>query len=413
METGRAQARRRWHWALVPLTIFSITRLLDAVFLWVGAHEQTALPATSPAYTVNFPTENSPGYWGVVSNWDGQWYRSIAESGYPTSLPTEDGEVAQNEWAFYPAYPMLVRALMMLTNLPFGPAATIVSLACSGLAVLTLYRLLLQTGDRFVALATVLCLCTYPTAPVFQVGYSEGLALLLIVLSISCLHHRRYGWVTALMLAVSLTRPLVLPFAVVIGVHWIVRWRRARVDPFPWSQRLACAGSALTAAASVTLWPLIAAVGTGQRDAFTATQSAWPANQNGHGLWANWVLTAVSARSAGLAAAVVVVLAGVGFVVSRPGARKWGLELGTWSLAYPLYLLFATRPTPSFVRYFMLAVGPLWPLPACASPQETKAQRTARWCFLIAIAVLGVIGQYFWVTRVFTIAQAPEVQPYP
>lgn len=398
---------------LVPVVIFVVTRLVDAVFLVMGAHDQSALPATSPAYHVSFPTEGSPGYWGVLSNWDGQWYRSIAESGYPGSLPTEGGEVVPNEWAFYPGYPMLVRLVMMITRFDFGVAAGVVSLACAGVAVVLLYRMLVRTGDRFVALGSVLCLCTYPGAPILQVGYSEGLALLLIVVSVTNLRERRYGWVAVGMVLLSLTRPVVLPFAIVVGVHWLVRWRRARVDPFPLSERVSVVGVALTAVLSTVIWPVVAAVATGDADAFSKTQSAWPANQGSRGLWANWVVTTATERSVGLLVAILLMLAVIGYAVSRPAARNWGLELRTWSLAYPAYLLIATRPGPSILRYLLLAVGPLWPLPETPSARESPTQRRMRWAFLVAIALVGTVGQYFWVTRVFTISQSPELQPYP
>ena len=403
----------RFRWVLPPLIIFAITRLISGAFLTIGAREQSATLATSPAYHVNFPTERAPGYLGVVSNWDGQWYRAIAELGYPTSLPMDEGGVVPNEWAFYPGYPMLVRGLMMLTRWEFGLAATLVSLTCSALAVVLLYRMIMLNADRFVATGTVLCLCSFPTAATMQVGYSEGLALLLIVSSILALRARRYGVLGLVMIALALTRPIVLAFAFVIGVHWIVRWRRSRVEPFPTAERWAAAGVAIGAALLTALWPAIAAVTTRDANAFSRTQAAWPANQGATGLWANWPVTAVAERSGALAAIIVLILAIVGYAVSRPAARSWGLELRTWSLAYPVYLLLATRPTPSAARYFMLAIGPLWPLPERSSTSESPLQRHLRWTFLLAIVLAGTVGQYFWVTRVFTIPLSPEVQPYP
>ena len=383
-QLGRARGRRRglqfrmtgqprdFRWVLTPLLIFGITRLIGAIFLSIGAQNQVALLESSPAYDVRVPEQGSPGYWGVVSNWDGQWYRSIAESGYPASLPREGGEIVRNEWAFYPAFPMMVRALMLTTDWQFELAATTVSLICSGLAVILLYRMLLVSGDRLLAFGTVLCLCTYPAAPILQVAYSEGLALLLIVGALFLLRRRRYGWLAVVIAVLSLTRAVVLPLALVLAVQWVLRWRRTRTEPFPQTERLALGAVALFAAASAGFWPTVAAIATGEPRAFTMTQAAWSANQGAQGLWGNWLVAAAyGATEVALLSAIALGL--VLYSATRPGARRWGTELRAWSIAYPIYLLVATRPTPSALRYFMLAIGPLWLLPETDEQAEPRS----------------------------------------
>ena len=92
-------------WALMPLAIYASTRVFAAILLYIGAGRQTALTETSVGYKVTTPTPESPGYLGVISNWDGQWYRTIAENGYPKNLPELGGQVIPNEWAFAAGYP--------------------------------------------------------------------------------------------------------------------------------------------------------------------------------------------------------------------------------------------------------------------------------------------------------------------
>ena len=48
---------------------------------------QIALPAPNGILRIMFPTDEAPGYWVVMGNWDGQWYQQIATHGYPTALP--------------------------------------------------------------------------------------------------------------------------------------------------------------------------------------------------------------------------------------------------------------------------------------------------------------------------------------
>lgn len=55
-------------WALVPLAIFLMTRVIDGVLLHIGAGRQAAITSTTPGYKVTTPTPESPGYLGVVSN---------------------------------------------------------------------------------------------------------------------------------------------------------------------------------------------------------------------------------------------------------------------------------------------------------------------------------------------------------
>src|SRR5664280_2285323 len=73
-----------------PLAVYAITRLFDAVLILIAAHHQIALPDGITAlagYKISEPSPSSPGYGSVASNWDGQWYLSIATRGYPTTIP--------------------------------------------------------------------------------------------------------------------------------------------------------------------------------------------------------------------------------------------------------------------------------------------------------------------------------------
>ena len=84
-----------------PLTVYAITRLADLVLILVAARHQVDLPKGGT-------------YGSLASNWDGQWYLSIATHGYPTTIPRDPGgHTLQNPWGFYPAYPAPRRKLRM------------------------------------------------------------------------------------------------------------------------------------------------------------------------------------------------------------------------------------------------------------------------------------------------------------
>ena len=140
-------AGRSWRWVFIPLGLFALSRVFSTLWLVLGAQHQVALPEGISNH-VAVPTSSAPGYLGVISNWDGQWYRSIAESGYPELLPNEMGRVMANEWAFLPGYPMVVRLVMEATGLSFPVAATIVSLTSASLALVLLYGMVMRRGGH-------------------------------------------------------------------------------------------------------------------------------------------------------------------------------------------------------------------------------------------------------------------------
>src|SRR5690348_13176941 len=82
---GRRFPRGMW----VPVAMFVVVRLVDAVALTLAARSQFALDSTKwvarvgpdPSYFIYRDSPASPGYWTVITNWDGQWYWKIAAEG--------------------------------------------------------------------------------------------------------------------------------------------------------------------------------------------------------------------------------------------------------------------------------------------------------------------------------------------
>jgi len=375
-------------WWLLPVSIFLGTRVTSGLMLWLVGQSQ--YPATAwREITKSEPpmAGNQPEYLNLIANWDGQWYRAIVDKGYPEVLPRVDGEVVQNAWAFYPGYPALVRGLTEL-GLGFGVAASIVSLLAGALAVCLLYRLLCESADQFTALLGVLGLCFFPSAPVLQAVYTESLALLLILIAIGCLRHHRYGLVLGSAILLSLVRPIVLPLALVVAVHGAARWRREGATLSSW-ERVQIAATAAGCAASFALWPLIAGLVTGEPNAYFLTQEAWIQHST-DAPWPSWI--AISFGNPGVFVVVASVLAFMVWIVVRPDARAWGLEGRAWVLAYGVYILASTQPTFSAFRYALLAAFPCWPFPEAGRIVSPRA----RVMLVIAIAMVGLVSQFFW-----------------
>jgi hypothetical protein len=393
----RLDGPARWSagWALpfqvwFPLVVYGLSRLIAAAFM----------VAASSAH--------KSGYAGLATAWDGDWYRLIATQGYPSSLPIGiDGQVEQNAWAFSPGYPFFVRAITSVTGLGFSVVAPALSVVLGAAAMVVIFMLLERAVSRFSACATVVLSCTFMAAPVMQLAYAESLALLLVAGALLLLRERKYVAVASLLLLLALTRPVVLAFVPVVIVHGVSRWRGRATDPFSRKDRRAVVLLTTWCVAATGLWPVIVGISTGDIFAWTKTQEAWrPEPHVFPGMsWPAYFLAHDGWPA--LVALALVVLLSLGIIL-RPGARAWGPELRSWSLAYPGFLLLATAPVPSVIRWLLLAFPLMWPFP---EPAATRSERRLRLIFIAVLALVGLTMQWVWVSN-FLAAAAPSVR-YP
>ncbi len=58
----------------------------------------------------------------LALSWDGGWYREIAMHGYPAGSRATLARAGRRPepWAFYPLFPFLARAVMIVTRLPWA-----------------------------------------------------------------------------------------------------------------------------------------------------------------------------------------------------------------------------------------------------------------------------------------------------
>ncbi len=112
----------------------------------------------------------------ALTAWDAQWYLDIAENGY-TYEPERQSAVA-----FFPAYPLLVRAVRAVFPLSFRGAGLLVSHAMfvGALALLRIY-----SQKRFPAASpglsayTMIALALFPSSFFMRMAYTESLFLFL------------------------------------------------------------------------------------------------------------------------------------------------------------------------------------------------------------------------------------------
>jgi hypothetical protein len=406
--SGLREFAHRASWAVFPLTVYIASRLVAAVFLVVGGYRQGNVTGT-PGYHIETPVPAAPSYWQVITNWDGQWYKTIAIHGYPEGLPSIDGQVTQSAFGFYPAYPMICRLVMRVTGLSFDVSAGLVSTILGGVGVILLYRLFVATSSPFVARASLLAFCAFSAAPVLQVAYTESLALVLLVGVLWSLHRHRYLLVALGTLCLGLTRGIAAPLVVVLLVHLALRYQNRHLTPFPGRHRITGLVALSAALVSPFLWPAWVALRTGVVSGYLRTMSAWAGPD---AKLEGWLVTVARGKNWGLTAVVVVVLLATSAVLLRSRGHAWGTDLRVWSMAYLLYVLVVTAPSLT-TRYLLLCLVPMWPFPETPLADESRQVHWARWMSLAVVVTFGLLTQYVWVSELFTIDGAATSQPFP
>ena len=390
---GSVRRFLRTYW--VPLVIFAVSRIVEWAFLAIASTQQVALTQTRPDYYVHEPTPAAPGYLGIVSNWDGQWYRWIATDGYQIPSADDSAEVTRRTlwaWAFPPAYPMLVRLVMALSSLSFPVAATIVSCLAGAGAMVLMYRLVARSGGTFLAGVTVLFSSFFVSSPLLQIGYSEALALFFLMAALNLTADRHYLWAGAAVVALSMTRIVTLPFLAVVLVHVYVRYREDgrfwRAEPRE-AVKLGILGG--ISVYGLICWMQLASV-------FIGTDAGMARSVGQRSLYLGWFEDAYrffGPTGPVLLACVLVLLA---LNMLSPRARVWSPELRAWSVAYPAYLLVITPLLPAVLRYLLLA--PTLPVVLAGTPR--KATRGAiAW---VAVVLAGlVLGQLWYVNNIIVV----------
>jgi Mannosyltransferase (PIG-V) len=141
-----------------------------------------------------------------LANWDGLWYRELANNGYPGHVTH-----VQSTLGFFPLYPIVIYAVAQPLQLltahsaiwSITVAGVIVSMIGGLIAAVLMQKLATgwwgeQTGRRAAAL-----FCLFPGSVVFSMVYAEGLLIPLAAGCILALERRR--WLLAGILAAFAT----------------------------------------------------------------------------------------------------------------------------------------------------------------------------------------------------------------
>ena len=381
------------------MLIWAATRALTTTLFVIVGYLQGA----------NYWTPAHPGYFDFLNIWDVEWYHRIFDHGYPLVLPTNpDGSAQQNEWAFMPAFPFLVRAINAVTGIDWKYLAPILATIFGFIAAVLIYRLLTRVMPKHAAGWSLTLIGLWCASPTLQAGYAESMGLALLAGALLLIHDRKYLLALMPTALLSVTRPGVLALALALGLIFADRLWHARKNPsdFDFTERIRLLVAGIATALLGFVWSWIAWLATGRSDAYMSTELAWRAGYTGtqHFVpFQSWLISA-NWNLPGLPG-VLVLVALVGLVVwnlfSKPMVAL-GLTMRSWTAAYWVYLFVFFYPQSSTFRILL----PAFPMLAALGLSTQKASRLAK----VGIVVSFTMLQLCWLLTCWMYT-APDFTP--
>ncbi len=209
---SRTASRRRLRPPPAALLAYGAARALGVVIVvaW-GAHRGTS------------------GLYRLSSMWDAYWYQDLAVHGYAGSTPVPGPHGLYEVYAFFPAYPMLIRLVHGLLLLPVNYAALVVAWVASLVAAWGVFALADRLYGRRVGLLAAVLWGATPYAVVESSAYSELLFTAFAAWAVYAAVCRNWVWAGTLSMLAGLTRPTGIAVAVAVSgaASWELLRRRA------------------------------------------------------------------------------------------------------------------------------------------------------------------------------------------
>ncbi len=255
--------RCEWRAYGVALLIVLGSRLVVLFALYCAAHF--------------LPMSTGPDLWDINSSWyrylmrfDTGWYLTISQQGYSYN----GDDTAMQNVVFFPLYPLISRFVQRLLGGSEAAPLIVANLALLP-ALLLLFKLVKDDYGVPVARWTVAFISLFPTAIFFSAGYTESLALLLIIGFFLCLRRQRYALAAVCAGLATASR---FPCIVLLLPLWWELWRNRS----PRTGRRVWAFVAYSVVASAGLWLFMLYLWLTFRHplAFMTGQRAWQSNND-------------------------------------------------------------------------------------------------------------------------------------
>jgi hypothetical protein len=170
-----------------------------------------------------------------LSQWDGLWYRMLADHGYPTHVSH-----IQTTLGFFPVYPGIVWVVSHVFVVPVAHyeilSTTVAGVIVAGIggliATVLVQRLAAGWWGEHAGRKAVLIFCLFPGSVVFSMVYAEGVLLPLAAGCILALQKRRWVLAGSLAAVATATEPEALVLVVVCAASAALELhRRGWTDP--------------------------------------------------------------------------------------------------------------------------------------------------------------------------------------
>lgn len=369
--------------------LFAVLRIATLVLGFVAVSVVPPLdPVGVPGWPAGGPT--SAGWHTVFTAWerfDALWFMRIADTGY---------RLGDGSPAFFPAYPLAIRAVsFVLGGHPFAAALLVSNAAFLG-ALVVVYLLTAEEFGRSLARTSVVLLATFPTSYFFLMPYSESMFLLFAVSAFRWSRRGRWPWAAAAGAAATLTRSIGVVLVPALAIEAIHRARER--GERPWPGLLAAGGAASGTLLYLGWWQIHAGdwLAPLTRQQNWQRELSWPFAT----LWEGTrTAFAYLGRADGwywlIDWLIVVPVIGLAVVVARRLRPSYAIYV--WgSLLIPLTLVFRDRPLMSMPRFVL----PLFPV-FWAAALLVERSSIPRWALgaagatgLAALAVLTVNWYY-------------------
>lgn len=156
--------------------------------------------------------------------WDGNWYLTAAEGyQYPDVAQAHLGQV---DIAFFPLFPLVIRAVASLPGMSTLLAAIVVTAVSGAAALVVIWLLVHRLGGRDLADRATLLIAFFPGTIALTLVYSEGLMLAAAAGALLALVERRWLVAGVLGALASAARPNGIAVAVACAVASVLAIRR-------------------------------------------------------------------------------------------------------------------------------------------------------------------------------------------
>ena len=214
-DTGGEVADHRWRFPgwrplATPLLAWALSRLVSGVAIAVANHLRGQGHRVIDALHL----------------WDGNWYIAAAE-GY--AMPdTTVADMTQTDIAFFPLFPVLVKATQAVTGLTMLGAGVAVTAVSGAFAIVAIWLLVDRVSGRDVADRSALLLAFFPGSIALTLVYSEGVMLIAAAGCLLALVERRWVLAGVFGAFASAARPngIALALACAVAAVLAIRDRR-------------------------------------------------------------------------------------------------------------------------------------------------------------------------------------------